>query len=241
MLEKTRGIVLFQIKYTDSGIIVHLFTREFGRLAVLIKGMRKKNSGKHNAMLQPMSLLDIEFYNKPTREIQLLKEFSLSVSFYNIYSNIRKSTVALFLGEVLASVLPEENQQHELFDYIERSLLWFDESTERYANFHISFLCGLSSYLGFEPSGMKDGENAFFDMLNGKFISRQPYHEAYSSGTSAGMLSLFFKSSHEESASITLTGRERNEIVETIVRYYSLHLPSLRRINSLEVLKEVFE
>ena len=46
MLEKTRAIVLNQIKYTDSGIIARMYTREFGRQSFLIKGMRNKKAGK---------------------------------------------------------------------------------------------------------------------------------------------------------------------------------------------------
>ena len=41
-------------------------------------------------------------------------------------------------------------------------------------------------------------------------------------------------------SNILLNGNQRNEVLETLVRYYSLHLPGLKKINSLEVLKEVF-
>jgi DNA repair protein RecO (recombination protein O) len=77
MLEKTRAIVLHQIKYTDSGIIVQMYTRKFGRQSFLIKGMRKKKSGKHNILFQPMFILDMELYYKSSREMQTLKEFSV--------------------------------------------------------------------------------------------------------------------------------------------------------------------
>jgi DNA repair protein RecO (recombination protein O) len=239
ILEKTRGIVLQQLKYSDSSVVVHTFTRKFGRQPVIIKGMRKKGSGRHSIMFQPMFILDMEMYYKPSREIQLLKEFSLSWSPYNIYSDIRKSSVMLFLGEMLSLILREESPHEELFDYIERSVIWYGESTERQANFHISFLSGLSGYLGFEPSLQKDPSDVFFSLRYGKFSSLPPAEGEYAPENISSILARFFSSSFDEAATIPLTGRLRNEVLETIVKYYSLHL-SLRKIKSLEVLKEVF-
>ena len=120
MLEKTRGIILHQIKYSDSSIVIQTFTRKFGRQSFIIKGMRSSKTGKHNILFQPLFILDLELYYKGTREMQTLKEFSVSFTPYDIYSNIRKSVVAIFLGEVLTSVLREESPHEEMFDYIER-------------------------------------------------------------------------------------------------------------------------
>ncbi len=50
MLNKTKGIILHQIKYTDSGVIAQVYTREFGRQSLMIKGMRSKKSGRHNVL-----------------------------------------------------------------------------------------------------------------------------------------------------------------------------------------------
>ena len=97
MLEKTRGIILHQIKYTDSGIVAQIYTRKFGRQSFLIKGMRNRKAGKHNILFQPMFILDLEMYYKASREMQILKEFSVSFTPYDIYSNIKKSCVAIFL------------------------------------------------------------------------------------------------------------------------------------------------
>jgi DNA repair protein RecO (recombination protein O) len=122
MLEKTRGIILHQIKYTDSGIVAQMYTRKFGRQSFLIKGMRNRKTGKHNILFQPMFILDLELYYKASREMQTLKEFSVSFTPYDIYSNIKKSCVAIFLGEVLTSVLKEESPHEEMFDILKSQL-----------------------------------------------------------------------------------------------------------------------
>jgi DNA repair protein RecO (recombination protein O) len=240
MIEKTRGIILHQIKYTDSGIIAQIYTRKFGRQSFIIKGMRNRKTGKHNIMFQPMFILDLELYYKPTRELQSLKEFSVSFTPYDIYSNIRKSCVAIFLGEVLTSVLKEESPHEELFDYIEESIIYFEKSKEVFANFHIAFMAGLSSYLGFEPGPRLEEENVYFDMVNGIFVPIPPVHGNYANEEITGILAAFFAASYDSIGNISLTGKIRNEVIETLLRFYSLHLPGLKKIKSLDVLKEVF-
>ena len=240
MLEKTKGIILHQIKYTDSGIVAQLYTRRFGRQSFLIKGMRNKKAGKHNIMFQPMFILDLEMYYKPSREMQVLKEFSVSFTPYDIHSNIKKSCVAIFLGEVLTSVLKEESPHEEMFDYIEESIIYFEKCRDGFANFHIGFLAGLSSFLGFEPGPRTDINQSFFDMRNGIFVTIPPVHGNYANKEISNILADFFNASYDTISNIILNGNLRNEVLETLLKYYSLHLPGLKKINSLEVLKEVF-
>jgi DNA repair protein RecO (recombination protein O) len=240
MLEKTRGIILNQIKYTDSGIVARLFTRKFGRQSYMIKGMRNRKTGKHNILFQPLFILDLELNYKPSHEMQILKEFSVSFTPYDICSNIKKSCVAIFLGEVLTSVLKEESPNEDMFDYIEESIMYFDSCKEGYANFHIAFLAGLSSYLGFEPGMRQNSGDAFFDMTNGKFVTIPPVNGNYANEEISNILADFFAASYNTASGIILTGALRNEVLETLVSYYALHLPGLKKIKSLEVLKEVF-
>jgi DNA repair protein RecO (recombination protein O) len=240
MLEKTRGIVLHQIKYSDSGIISQIYTRRFGRQSFLIRGMRSKKTGKHNILFQPLFILDLELYYKASREIQSLKEFSVVFTPYDIYSSIKKSAVAIFLGEVLTSVLKEESPHEEMFDFIEESIIYFEKSTEGFANFHIAFLAGLSSFLGIEPGRQPGKEDAYFDMQNGKFVAVPPVHGNYANEEITSILAAFFNSSYDSSRNITLNGKLRNDVLETLVKFFSLHLPDLKKIKSLEILKEVF-
>lgn len=240
MLEKTKAIVLHQIKYTDSSIIVQLYTKKYGRQAIMVKGLRNRKNGKHINQFQPMFILDLDLYYKASREMQMVREFSVSYTPFDINSNIRKSCVAIFLGEVLTSVLREESPHEDLFNFIEESIIYFDTCTEGYANFHISFLAGLSSFLGFEPSPRTNVDDVFFDMSNGLFVPIPPVHGNYAKEEVSGILASFFASSYNNGNSISLNGSLRNDVLDTLMKYYSIHLPGLRKIKSLEVLKEVF-
>jgi DNA repair protein RecO (recombination protein O) len=240
MLNKTKGIILHQIKYTDSGIIAQVYTREFGRQSLMIKGMRSKKSGKHNVLFQPMFILDLVFYYKESRGIQMLKEFSVSYSPSDIYADIKKSCMSVFIAEILTTVLKEETPNHELFDFIEESIMYLDKCESGFANFHIAFLIGLSSYLGFEPGKRTDPEDLYFDLMNGTFVSLPPLHSSYADPQVSDILAGFFSTSFDRMRSIPLTGSLRDEVLETIIKYFSIHLPGLKKINSLDVLKDIF-
>ena len=128
-----------------------------------------------------------------------------------------------------------------MFDFIEESIIYFDNCKGGFANFHIAFLCGLSSFLGFEPSLQTNPEDIFFDMKNGLFVPVPPVHGNYANQEITAILAHFFVASYDNIANISLTGSTRNEVLDILVRYYSLHLPGLKKIKSLEVLREVFE
>ena len=240
MLENTTGIILHQIKYTDSGNIAQIFTKKFGRQSFLIRGIRNKRQGKQNVHLQPLSIIDIVLYYKESRGMQTLKEYSVSFLPADIYNNIVKTSMALFLGEVLTTVLREESPQEDLFEFIRDSVIYLDRLDEGYSNFHIAFLCGLSSFLGIEPGRKPEDESCFFDLTNGSFLQVRPSHGNYADTEMAGILSGFFNSSWDNMNKITLSGSMRNEVLSVLLKYYSTHLPALKKINSLDVLKEVF-
>ena len=220
MIEKIRGIVLNQIKYTDSGIIVRLYTRELGRISFMVKGMRNRKTGKHNSLFQPLFILDLEIYYKASREMQTIKEFSVAFTPYNIYSDILKSSVAIFLGEVLTSVLKEESPNEVLFVFVEESIRYFEDSMNGYANFHLAFLAGLSSYLGFEPGQKNNYEEIFFDMKNGNFVPLPPVHGQYSNPENSAVLARLFASSYENVRNIPLSGIQRNEVLDDLLNYF---------------------
>jgi DNA repair protein RecO (recombination protein O) len=240
MLHKTKGIILHQIKYTDSGVIAQVYTREFGRQSIMIKGMRSKKSGKHNVLFQPMFILDLVFYYRESRGIQVLKEFSVSYSPSDVYADIKKSCMSVFIAEILTTVLKEETPNYELFDFIEDSIMYLDKCESGFSNFHIAFLIALSSFLGFEPGKRTDPENLYFDLMNGTFVSMPPLHSSYADPQVSDILAGFFSASFDMMRSIPLTGSLRDEVLETIIKYFSIHLPGLKKINSLDVLKQIF-
>ena len=240
MLHKTRGIVLHHIKYSETSLIVKIFTELFGLQAYLVKGARSKKSTFRSSHFQPMTMLDLVVYHREKRDLQHIRESEISEPFHAIFTDIRKSTIALFLAEMLLKTLKEGENNTEMFDFISSSLNFLEIQEEGIENFHLFFLIKLSRYLGFYPQGTPRSGNNFFDLREGKYTSTQPLHPDFlNKEKSLALYALSIARAGELSGLVNAkTGR--SELLNAILIYYQIHLSGLTNIKTIEVLKEVF-
>jgi len=152
MLQKTRGLVLNYLRYRETSIIVKIYTEEFGVQTYIENGVRSSKGKNKIALFQPLTLLDLVVYFKDSAGIQRISEIKVNHPYSTIPFDITKSTIALFITEVLSKTLKEEAGNPRLFQFLRESLIWLDQATEGYENFHLWFLLRLSFYLGFEPT-----------------------------------------------------------------------------------------
>jgi DNA repair protein RecO (recombination protein O) len=77
-------------------------------------------------------------------------------------------------------------------------------------------------------------------MLTGQFTPLRPMHPDFLEPETAASLNLLLHMPAKDIASLRLTGEERTDLLTRLLRYYSLHLPGIRQLRSLQVLKDVF-
>ena len=82
-------------------------------------------------------------------------------------TNIVKSTILIFLSEVLHHSIREEEKNELLFDFLESALIWLDNHDE-IANFHLILLLEVTKFLGFYPDDSTI-DFSFFDIVDGNF------------------------------------------------------------------------
>src|SRR5688572_10155550 len=126
MLHKTRGIVFRFIKYGDSSIIVTIFTDLFGLQTYIVNSVRSKSAKGKIALFQPLTLLDLVVYYKENASIKRIKEVRCVHQYQTLQTDIRKSSIGMFINEILNKTVKEENHAQELFDFIFSSLIFLD-------------------------------------------------------------------------------------------------------------------
>lgn len=235
MLYKTRGIVFHTLNYSETSVIAKIYTENFGIQSYLINSVRKKNSRIKNNILQPLSLLDMVVYQKQNRGLQRMSEVKAQPPLFGISSDIRKSTVAVFIAEILYRSIREEESNKMLFAFIHDSVEQLDRS-EYNSLFHASFLLELTRYLGFYPSG-NYSEGSFFDLKEGVFCSPAPVHPLSCGKETSYWLSRLMEQS---ASSMDMPSETRREIVSRLVDYYGLHIAGFGDVNSLDILEQVF-
>lgn len=238
MLLTTNAIVLSKIKYRDNDLIVKCYTEQLGVVSFLLKGILKSKKGSSKiAYFQLLSQLQLVIIYKENRSLQVVKEVKLNHLYTSLHSNILKSSIVMFLAEVLTNTLKEEEQNSTLFNYIETTLLWLDEQPE-YSNFHLLFLLNLTKYLGFYPEEINTAYN-YFNLLDGKFEMRQ--HGKHSiSGENLTLLKTLLGTTFDALSLLKINSKLRQSFLSMILLYFELHLGSFKTPKSLQIFNQVF-
>ena len=241
MIEKTRGIYLHSVKYSETSLITSIYTENFGRQTFIVNGVRSKTSTVKASIFQPLYLLDIEAYFKPGREINRIRNARLAFPYSSIPFDIRKSTQVLFLAEILYKCLKEEEANPQLFDFLYFSLTMLDVLETGISNFHLYFLFKLTRFLGINPSGENAGISNFFDLENANFVSHEPAHNQFADKYLTTLFARLFDVDATNMEALQYTQNDRKLVLGKLLEYYRIHFGNLGEIKSLEVLKEVLK
>lgn len=236
MLVKTKAIVIATVKYQEKSLIVKCFTEKFGLKSYFVHNAftGKKNNQKIS-FFQPLNQIEIEAFHKDKGNLERFKEVKISNAYQTIPFAIVKTTIALFLSEVLHNAIKEEGKNENLYAYLETSLLWFD-SHDHVANFHLIFLLELTKYLGFSPENAAS-ENQVFIPNEGVFSS-EISENALSIDDSQLFQKLLLLKLHQPQQVFSTAQRQR--LLAILLNYYALNSDGFKTIKSLQILKEIF-
>ena len=149
MIIKTKGIVLSYIKYGETSIICKIFTETSSIQTFIINGIRKSKS-KNIALYQPLTILDLVIYHKESSGIQRIKEAKLDVIYNTLHLDVKKISICYYISEFLSKILKSSEINEYQFNFIQDSLIVFDNIEGNYFNFHIQFFLKLTKYYGID-------------------------------------------------------------------------------------------
>ncbi|ESU24002.1 DNA repair protein [Flavobacterium enshiense DK69] len=236
MLVKTKAIVLSAIKYQEKSLIVKCFTESDGLKSYFVpSAFSGKKSNQKIAYFQPLTILEIEANHKNKGTLEHFKEIRLAVPYYSINTDIFKSTIVIFLSEMMHHSIREEEKNENLFSFLETALIWLD-THEEMANFHLILLLEVTKYLGFYPD-TSEIDLPFFDLNEGMFSS---YHGISCLSDHETFLFKKLIGLKLDSDQKIFAGTERQLLLKILLDYYAVHLDGFKKPKSLEVLKEVF-
>lgn len=239
MLHKTRGIVLHTINYAETSVVAKVYTELYGLQSYLINGVRNKKAKFKANLLQPLSLLDMIVYHKERNGLQRVSELRPIVPLNTIPYDITKSSIALFLNEILYKAIREEEVNLNLFDFIFNSTCILDLQTKDLKNFHLLFMMQLSKYLGFFPLGKYTDSTPYFNLKEGLFQALKPHHSFYLDAPLSQFIYTLMLGSYQTLNEIALSKTQRKELLQKIIHYFELHLTGFSDIKSHLVLEEV--
>lgn len=240
MQERLQALVLRTTPFSDTQQVADLYTRQHGRMSVVVPLGRRRRAGTA-ALWQPLSFVEMEIgAGRRQGRLPHPREARLYIVYTDLPFNPAKTAVALFLAEFLQHALRAELPEEPLYRFLETSLQWLDTAREGYANFHLCFLLHLMAFVGIAPNMEAAQGGAFFDLRAGTQAALLPAHPDFLMGEEARAVAPLLRMNFANMRLFRLTRAQRQRALEVAILYYRLHLPPFPPLRSLEVLQAVF-
>jgi len=234
MITSSQGVVLTKIKYSETSIICKIFTKNHGLKTYLVRGARKKKATLKSSLFHPLYRVDISGYNKEGKDINILREINLQSFNQPInYQDPRKSAISVFFAEIIASTLPPDEPDNDIYSFVSSLSEDLEELNSNFAGFVVFKIWRLTRFLGIIPSLPLLGSNIYFDLKKGEFVgalsNEYPIELLQSNEIKFCLTSLDF-SNFKPSA----------RALQIVLDYLKYHTNFFKTPKSLEVLKAVF-
>lgn len=240
MLIHSEGIVIKTTRYSETTVIAKIYTREKGMLSFYIPGVYGKKPAVKPSYLQPLQVLDMNFYFHHNKNLLRIKEARISFILNNIHFDVKKSSVAVFISEIIYKTIKEEEENQELFGYLLNSIRQIDEPGRNLFLFPLIFMIQYSKYAGFFPDNNYDEENRYFNIHEGKFISLFPGYENGLDDEQSQLFSSLIQISSEKAELPAVSVKLKNELLTKIFLYYGIHVAGFGNVKTYDVLTALF-
>ncbi len=172
---KTDALVLKSIKYGDSSKIVSLFSKELGKIKVILKSARNYKSGL-SGKFETLNYLTVILYYRKNRDLQNIYKAEFVRSFGNIVKEFSRLRAAYKIIEILNKSLPDLDPNPKIYEIVQNFLTNLDltesDSEILLLNFQINFLklAGLLPEFDIEKGNIETLKNLTEFNLNNEEI-----------------------------------------------------------------------
>lgn len=235
----SKAIVLHAIRYSDSRLIVNAYTRTHGIVPFLLGIGKGKRAAQFSSLVQPLTIIEVGFDPMAKGGLKRPNSWERASSFGSIPFDTVKTSIALFMAELVLRSVNEEERNEPLFDFLLRSIKMLDDEARTSANFHLKFMLELSRYLGFYPSDHYAVTGRFFDLTEGEFVHSEPLGSRCLKEKETAALKELLEVQFNVAEPVRMDSNTRKELLEGLIQYFRAHLEGMSQMRSHLVLQEV--
>ncbi len=244
MILKTEGIVLKRFDYRETSQIAIFFTRDYGKVSGILKGIRR-SSKKFGSSIDSFSLNDIVYYKYCRSELHLISQCDLKEYYLSIRQDYKRNLAANYMLELVSSIMPTEQKNEEIFQLMLDYLNSLGKISDIDKLVHI-FQVKILSLSGFRPHidscvrcQKKVVGRARFSLREGGLLcqncpSSETNFSIISKGTVASVLYIE-QNDWIKSLRLGLTSKVKQELKYILNNFLVYHLE--KKINSSRYLK----
>jgi len=175
LLVESKGLILKVFPYSNTSVICNIFTNNFGKLTLMVKGVRKPKKPLLS-IIQPFNLVEVQYYYKKNRGIQLVKEADIIISFDKLRTNSNSILFGSIILGIINKVFEKEYPNEIIFRLICKTLNQLHKDNNKNKIMFLFFLYHLNKQLGFMPtiknnSELSDSSKFFLNDINKTHIN----------------------------------------------------------------------
>ncbi len=231
----TEGIVLQKTDYSETSLIIKVFTFDKGLQSFIYPGAKRKN--KKGNLISPLATIQLEYYHKNEHQLGKITKIDSEVVYKSIPFDPIKSSIVFFLNEVIINAVKEEQYNPELYHFL-KSALHILDLLDNCSNFALRFLLEFTKHLGFYP--IVESEARYFDLLEGKFTKYLPAHPNYIDEGNSKLILAILGTKFDEKVGHKLDANKRRELTYDVLKYYQIIFDNFKKIKSLPILEVTF-
>lgn len=236
MITTTKAVVLRIVPYSDSKYILNCYSSDFGRIS-FVNFKPKGGKQKRTEYIHSLALVEVVFINHEKKQVHTARSVQLCEQLQSLLSNPAKQSIVMFLAEFLNFVIKDEDSNPYLYRYIEEFICQLNETSERFDWFHHKFLLELAGFTGFFPElNLENNTNSgFLNLFTGELDEDESAFSVPLNVTEC--LRALRNIAYDSLPNIKGTALLRSDVLDAIIRYYSLHFPDFKEPSSLKIFR----
>ncbi len=165
----SEGIVLSRKNYGEADRILSVFSKDFGKLSLLAKGIRKIKS-KKRGHLEIFSKIKFSAING--KGMDIMTEAQTIDDYSGVRINLNKISLAYYFCEVVNKITQEDGRASTVYSLLSTALVQLEKEIELKI-LRINFIYDLLINMGYWPEGKKliDADIVLDDVVERKINS----------------------------------------------------------------------
>ncbi|MBN2030379.1 DNA repair protein RecO [bacterium] len=240
---KTDAVVLKGWKMGETSKILSLYTKDFGKVKVVAKGGRNPKS-PFRGCLEPLTTIRIIYYDKRTRDLQLLSKADLIDPHSRIIGDMERTTLGLAAAELVDRAVTGEESLPQVYDLLTSVLRGFNEQEDFLEAILWYFESHFMHLMGYKPkwdhcldcNQSLGKEGGFFQPQSGGLVCSQCGVQKGGLVVEGETLEILFwlqRCGLEEVVQLKPSPSQKSEIRKMFDLYFKSHIDHMQSLRSL--------
>jgi len=244
MITHTEAIVFKSVDYQESSKIVIMFTRKHGKIALMVRGVKKPRS-KFSGLIEPGNILDVVYYYKSSRSVQILSEASYAEKNYELRTDFEKMATMTSAVELISQLLHDNEVNVPLFEFTKRVLTWLNSADITppkifpYLQLRLAGLMGIGLQL---DGSNKKKESNYLNLESGLITKESVSSHSYKlTPTQFNYIHVALQARSSRLFEMAFETGELKALIEMLDRYLKFHVEGLKARKSDAIFEQILQ